>query len=130
MRLSTTVQSPDGATTTTTETVKRDHGGTAPGAATRVVAGALVAGPIGAVVGGIAGATVGHSIAPPGDVKTYVTTQTTPPVAYSGDVSVGKTISGDIAWQDVPSYPKYSWAHLNGQRVVIDNDTHKVVGVY
>ena len=126
----TTVEEPNGATTTTTQTVKKGGGGTAPGAAGGAIAGAMVAGPIGAVVGGIAGATVGHSIAPPSEVKTYVTTQTVAPATYSGDIAVGKTIDGDVAWRDVPNYPKYRWAHLNGQRVVIDNDTHKVVAVY
>jgi hypothetical protein len=29
----------------------------------------------------------------------------------------------------VPSYPKYHWAYLNGQRVVVDNQ-HTVVAVY
>jgi hypothetical protein len=127
---STTVQAPDGSTTTTTETVKKDHGGTATGAVGGAIAGAVVAGPIGAVVGGVAGATIGHTVAPPGRVKTYVTTQTTDPISYPGDVEVGSTINGDVQWRDVPDYPKYSWAHLNGQRVVIDNDTHKVVAVY
>jgi hypothetical protein len=126
----TSVDSPDGSTTTTTETIKKQGGGTAPGAAGGVVAGALVAGPIGALIGGIAGATVGHTVAPPSEVETYVTTQTVAPIAYSGDVRVGKTIDGDVAWSNVPNYPKYSWARLNGQRVVIDNDSHKVVAVY
>jgi hypothetical protein len=126
----TTVQNADGGKTTTTTTVKKDRGGTTSGAAGGAIAGAVVAGPIGLVVGGIAGATVGHAVAPPGEVKTYVTTQTAPPATYSGDVSVGKTIDGDVTWRTVPDYPKYSWAYLNGQRVVIDNDNHKVVAVY
>jgi hypothetical protein len=90
----------------------------------------LVAGPVGAVVGGVAGATVGHTLAPPSQVRTYVTTQTDTPVSYTGTVAVGRTVDGEVVWQTVPDYPKYRWAHLNGQRVVIDNDTHKVVAVY
>ena len=127
---STTVANPDGSATTTTETVKKDHGGTAAGAAGGAIAGAVVAGPIGAVVGGIAGATIGHTVAPPGGVKTYVTTQTTEPIAYQGDLAVGDRVDADIPWRTVPDYPKYSWARLNGERVVIDNDTHKIVAVY
>jgi hypothetical protein len=126
----TTVEHPDGATTTTTKVTKKDRGGAASGAVGGAVAGAVVAGPVGAVVGGIAGAAIGHSVAPPSEVKTYVTTQTNATVAYSGAVVVGKTVDGDVVWQSVPSYPKYSWAHLNGQRVVIDNDTHRVVATY
>jgi hypothetical protein len=127
---STTTQSPDGSTTTTSKTVKKDSGGTLPGAAGGAVAGAVVAGPVGAVVGGIAGATVGHAVAPPTQVRTYVTTQKVAPAAYSGTVEIGKPITGDVTWLEVPSYPKYSWAYLNGDRVVIDNDNHNVVAVY
>ncbi len=127
---STTTENADGSTTTTTKTVKKDAGGTAPGAAGGVIAGALVAGPIGAVVGGIAGATVGHSVAPPTQVRSYITTQTSAPIAYSGAVEMGKPIAGEVTWLDVPSYPKYRWAYLNGERVVIDTDTHNVVAIY
>jgi hypothetical protein len=128
----TTVEHQDGSTTTITQSEHRDNSGTAGGAASGVIAGAVVAGPIGAVVGGIAGATIGHSVAPPREVRTYVTTQTPPatPAAYSGPVTVGRSIDGDVPWQGVPDYPKYSWAYMSGQRVVIDNDTHKVVAVY
>ena len=114
---------------TTTPTVKKDSGGTAPGAASGVVAGAVVAGPSGALVGGIAGATVGHAVAPPSEVRTYVTTQQAAPVTYSGAVEVGKTIDGEVVWREVPRYPKYHWAYLNDERVVVD-DNHNVVAVY
>lgn len=129
---STTVtQNPDGSTTTTTrETVtKKNNGGTVTGAAGGAVAGAVVGGPIGAVVGGVAGAAVGHSVAPPTEVRTYVTRQQTAPTAYQGQVEVGKPIEGSVTWQDVPNYPKYHWAHLNNERVVVD-DNHNVVAVY
>jgi hypothetical protein len=125
----TTVEQPDGATTTTTKTVKKEGGGTAPGAAGGAIAGALVAGPIGAVVGGIAGATVGRTVAPPSEVRTYVTTQTIAPVAYEGKVEMGKRVDGSVSWNDVPQYPKYHWARLNGERVVVD-DSHNVVAIY
>ena len=125
----TIVEHPDGATTTT-KVVKKDQGGAPSGAVGGAIAGAIVAGPVGAVVGGVAGAVIGHSVAPPSEVKTYVTTQADVPVAYSGTVVVGKTVDGDVVWRSVPSYPRYSWAHLNGQRVVIDNDSHRVVATY
>jgi hypothetical protein len=125
----TTVENADGSTTTTTKEVKKDNTGTVGGAAGGALAGAVVAGPIGAVVGGIAGATVGHSIAPPTEVRTYVTRQTTAPAAYRGDIEVGKPIDGSVTFQDVPAYPKYHWAHLNNERVVVD-DNHNVVAVY
>jgi hypothetical protein len=124
-------QNPDGSTTTTTrETVtKKNNAGTVTGAAGGAVAGAVVAGPVGAVVGGVAGAAVGHSVAPPTEVRTYVTRQTTAPAAYQGQVEVGKPIEGSVTWLEVPNYPKYHWAHLNNERVVVD-DNHNVVAVY
>lgn len=126
----TTVTEHADGTATTTKTVKKDPGGTAPGAVGGAVAGAVVAGPVGAVVGGIAGATVGHAAAPPSEVRTYVTTQTAAPVSYNGQIEVGKTINGDaITWLEVPKYPKYHWAYLNDERVVVD-ENHNVVAVY
>jgi hypothetical protein len=124
-------QNPDGSTTTTTKetVVKKDNTGTVGGAAGGAIAGAVVAGPVGAVVGGVAGAAVGHSVAPPTEVRTYVTRQTTAPTAYQGQVEVGKPIAGSVTWQEVPDYPKYHWAHLNHERVVVD-DNHNVVAVY
>jgi hypothetical protein len=113
-----------------TTVVKKESGGTAPGAVGGAVAGALVAGPVGAVVGGVAGATVGHAVAPPTEVRTYVTTQNVAGVTYSKKVVVGTTMDGDVTWLEIPSYPKYRWAYLDGQRVVIDADTHKVVAIY
>ena len=91
------------------------------------MAGALIAGPVGAAVGAVAGATVGHTVAPPSTVRTYVTTQTVDTVAYKGDIVVA---DGDVVWSTVPDQPKYSWAYLNGKRVVIDNDSHTVAAVY
>lgn len=117
-------------TQTTTVVEKKPSGGAAAGAATGAVAGAVVAGPVGAAVGAVAGAVVGHSVAPPKEVRTYVTTQTVAPVAYDQPVVVGHTVDGDVTWLDVPSYPKYRWAYLGSHRVVVDAVTHKVVAVY
>jgi hypothetical protein len=129
---SSTTHNPDGSTTTTTtsrEKVDHKSGGTAVGAAGGAVAGAVVAGPVGAVVGGIAGAAVGHAAAPPNEVRTYVTTQNTPPTAYQGQIEMGKPVAGSVTWMEVPNHPKYHWAHLNDERVVVD-DNHNVVAIY
>jgi hypothetical protein len=127
---STTTVEQQGPDTTTTATVQKDRGGTAPGAVGGAIAGALVAGPIGAVVGGVAGATAGHIIAPPSEVRTYVTTQTVDSAPYSGKIVLGKTVDGDLVWREVPANPKYRWAYLNGQRVVIETQSRHVVAVY
>ena len=127
----TTVDPNTGATTTTTATVHKDGGGAGPGALGGAAAGAVVAGPVGAVVGAAAGAVIGHHVDPPERVRTYVTTTTPgPAVAYNGDVAVGRHFDGDAPWQAVPDEPKYSWAYINGRRVVIDNDSHNVAAVY
>ena len=89
-----------------------------------------MAGPVGAVVGGVAGATVGHTLAPPTEVRTYVTRQNVPPVAYGRTVVVGETIDTPVVWLDIPDYPKYRWAYLDGHRVVVEARTHKVLAVY
>lgn len=117
-------------TTTTTTVVREKTSGTEGGAAAGAIAGAVVAGPVGAVIGAGVGAVVGHTVAPPTEVRTYITTQNPAPVTYSNEIVVGRPINGKVAWLDVPSYPKYRWAYLNGERVVVDTDTHNVVAVY
>jgi|KBSSwiStaDraftv2_1062776.scaffolds.fasta_scaffold36112_5 hypothetical protein len=114
-----------------TTVVKQKSGsGAAAGAVTGAATGAVVAGPVGAAVGAAAGAVVGHSADPPKEVRTYVTTQQVAPVTYGQPVVVGHTIDGDVAWLSVPNYPKYSWAYLDGHRVLVDAETHTVVAVY
>ncbi len=127
---SVTTTSPNGTTTTTTTTVEHKPSGAGAGAATGAVAGAVVGGPIGAVIGAAAGAVVGHSVAPPAEVRTYVTSQQVAPASFNGQLAVGKPVSGDVTWLEVPNYPKYRWAYLGSQRVVIDTDTNNVVAIY
>lgn len=71
-----------------------------------------------------------HVVEIPGEVRTYVTTHDVPVVTYGKPIVVGKTVDGDVVWLDVPSYPKYRWAYVDGHRVVIDADTKDVVAVY
>ena len=118
------------AQTTETVVVEKKPSGAAAGAVAGAATGAVVAGPVGAVVGGVAGAVIGGAAAPPTEVRTYVTGQTVAPVTYSGTVVVGKPIAGEVVWMEVPSHPRYRWAYLNGQRVVVDTDTQNVLAVY
>jgi hypothetical protein len=82
------------------------------------------------VVGGVGGAIVGHTVAPPEEVRTYITTQRAAPATISDQIVVGHPITGEVTWLEVPRYPKYRWAYLNGERVVVDSDTHNVIAVY
>ena len=104
--------------------------GTAAGAVTGAATGAVVGGPIGAAVGAVVGAAVGNAASPPKEVRTYVTTQNVAPVTYGHPIAVGKPLAGEITWLEVPNYPKYRWAYLDGRRVVIDQSTRNVVAVY
>ncbi len=114
----------------TATVVEKDSGGTVPGVVSGAVAGAVVAGPVGAVVGAVVGGSIGHSVAPPTEVRTYVTTQDVPRAHYGDKFVVGHTIDGDVVWREVPSSPRYRWAYINDQRVVIDNDSRTVVAIY
>jgi hypothetical protein len=114
----------------TTVVTKKPSGGAAAGAVTGAATGAAVGGPVGAAVGAVAGAIVGSSADPPKEVRTYVTSQSVAPVAYSGPIVVGKPLTGTVSWLDVPNYPKYRWAYVGSRRVVIDRDTGNVVAVY
>jgi hypothetical protein len=114
----------------TTVVTKKPSGGAAAGAVTGAATGAAVGGPVGAAVGAVAGAVVGHTADPPTEVRTYVTTANAAPVTYSGPIVIGRPLSGDVSWLDVPNYPKYRWAYIGTRRVVIDRDSGDVVAVY
>jgi hypothetical protein len=113
-----------------TTTVEHKPSGAGAGAATGAVTGAVVGGPIGAAVGAAAGAVVGASVAPPTEVKTYVTHEDVRPTHYDGDIEVGHRAPDDISWMDIPDQPRYRWAYLGDKRVVIDTRTDDVVAVY
>jgi hypothetical protein len=106
--------------------------GTVTGAAGGAVTGAVVGGPIGAAVGGVAGAIVGTAIEPPPrEVVTYVQGQPAPTATtVVGDpVVVGKPISSDVEVTVVPDHPKYAYAIVNNQRVIVEPQSRKVVQV-
>jgi hypothetical protein len=124
----------DGAaanTQTTQTTVVKEKGGQGAGVgvAGGAVAGALVGGPVGAVVGAVAGGAAGAAIDPPREVKTYVTTQEVRPVSYNGPVAVGDTLPDTVTVYDVPSDQRYVWTNINGQRLLLDRRSHKIVAV-
>jgi len=112
--------------------------GTATGAAGGAVAGAVVGGPIGAAVGGVIGAIIGTAIDPPPQpVVTYVqTAEPPPPVVLQGNVVVGATLPPSVQLYPVPRdvyVPAdghvYAYAIVNGQRVVVDTQTHAIVAI-
>ncbi|MCO6048858.1 DUF1236 domain-containing protein [Mesorhizobium sp. RP14(2022)] len=109
-------------------------GGALAGAGTGAVAGALIGGPVGAAVGGVAGAVVGGAAGtavkePPKEVRTYVTEQKAEPVYLDGEVVVGAGVPENVEIREVPNY-EYRYANINGQPVLIDPGSRKIVYVY
>jgi len=116
-------------TTTTTTSTQTGSTGAAAGAGTGVIAGALLGGPIGAVIGGLAGLTAGAMVDPPGEVRTYVTTNKVEPVFLEGEVVVGATVPQNVRVYEIPNY-KDRYAYINGRTVLVEPGSNKIVYVY
>lgn len=116
-------------TTSSTTTTSTGSTGAAAGAGTGVIAGALLGGPIGAVIGGIAGLAAGAVVDPPGEVKTYVTTNKVEPVYLEGEVILGSTLPQNVKVYEVPNYPN-RYAYVNGRTVMVEPGSNKIVYVY
>ncbi|MEW5421272.1 DUF1236 domain-containing protein [Amorphus sp. 3PC139-8] len=118
--------------------------GVAGGAAT----GAVVGGPPGAVIGAIAGGTIGATMdkteqaaeqnqaarphvvkSVPNEVGTYAIQRPAPKVQVSEPVKIGEPLPRSATVRQVPDYPEYAYANVNGQAVVVDADTGEVIGV-
>ncbi|MDQ0134039.1 hypothetical protein J2T08_001957 [Neorhizobium galegae] len=106
--------------------------GTVNGAAGGAVTGAIIGGPVGAAVGGVAGAVAGTAIDPPPErVVTYVEKAPAPtsPVVIKQKIVVGKPIPETVVLTPVPDSPKYAYAVVNEQRVIVDPQTRTVVQI-
>lgn len=110
------------------QTVTYDHevGATAGGLATGVLAGALLGGPVGAIIGGIVGAVAGSNMAPDPTVITYVNDNPLDPVYLDGEVVLGAGIPETVTLAPVPE-SQYSYAYINGVRVLVENSNRSVV---
>jgi uncharacterized protein YraI len=107
------------------------------GAIGGAVAGALIAGPPGAIAGaaiggtagGVAGGVTGAVVEPPpSEVRTYVTANPVDPVYLDGEVVVGAGVPETVQLAPVPQY-QYQYAYVNGQPVVVDPATRRIVQV-
>lgn len=106
--------------------------GTVNGAAGGAVTGAIVGGPVGAAVGGVAGAIAGTAIDPPPQkVISYVETAPAPSstVVVKEKIVVGKPVPQTVVLTPVPDSPKYAYAIVGEQRVIVDLQTRTVVQV-
>ncbi|KRB49235.1 hypothetical protein ASE04_18885 [Rhizobium sp. Root708] len=102
------------------------------GAAGGAVTGAIVGGPVGAAVGGVAGAVVGTIIDPPPQkVVTYVREAPAPTTAIvvREKVVVGQPLPEAVVVTPVPENPKYAYAIVNEERVIVEPSSRKVIQV-
>ncbi|TXI05211.1 MAG: DUF1236 domain-containing protein [Rhizobium sp.] len=105
---------------------------TVTGAVGGAATGAVVGGPLGAAVGGVAGAIVGTAIDPPPQkVVTYVREQ---PVTEEGTVVrervvVGRSLPDTVVVRTVPENPRYAYAVVNHERVIVEPSSRKVIQV-
>ena len=130
--LAQTTTTVDAAGTTTTQTtVVKDKAsaGAGVGIVGGAVTGAVVGGPVGAVVGAVVGGVAGAAVDPPKRVRTYITTTEVQPVMYDGNIAVGAVLPDTVTEYDIPKYARYRWTYINGQRLLVDRRTHKVVAI-
>ena len=102
------------------------------GAAGGAVTGAIVGGPVGAAVGGVVGAVAGTAIDPPPErVVSYVREAPAPTdtVVVQEKIVVGEALPQTVVVQSVPENPKYSYAIVNKQRVIVEPASRKVIQV-
>ncbi len=114
------------STVTTETTTTNETGGALTGAATGAAVGAVVGGPVGAAVGGAVGGVAGAAAQPPKTVRTYVTEHRVDPATVDRDVSVGVAVPDTVVLHQVPDY-QYEYTYVNGQPVLVDPNTRKVV---
>jgi len=70
-----------------------------------------------------------EAITPPKMISAYVSEQTVEPVFVSGEVVVGAVLPETVPLYAVPESP-YHFAMVNGQNVLVEKDTRKIVYIY
>ncbi|MBD9446354.1 DUF1236 domain-containing protein [Rhizobium sp. RHZ01] len=60
----------------------------------------------------------------PGEVRTYITEQEVPSVAYDGDIVVGTELPPSVEIRTNPSNDAYGYTVVNKRRVIVDPHTH------
>ena len=116
-------------TETTTTVTKKPSAGAGVGVVGGAATGAVVGGPVGAVVGGVVGGVAGLAVDPPAKVKTYIRTKQVDPITYDGQLAVGTVLPTTVTVYDIPDYDRYEWTYVNGQRLLIDRQTRKIVSI-
>ncbi len=115
-----------------TSTFAYAQSSTVTGAAGGAATGAIVGGPVGAAVGGIVGGVAGSLIDPPPQkVVTYVQQVPAPTtrVVVKEKVVVGQPLPETVVVTPIPDDPKYAYAIVNEQRVIVEPSSRKVIQV-
>jgi hypothetical protein len=104
---------------------------TATGMVGGAATGAIIGGPVGAGVGAVVGAVAGAALEPPPEkVITYVQQQpASQSVIVQGPVVVGTALPREVFLTPVAEDPRYAYAIVNDQRVIVDPNTYTVVQV-
>ncbi|WP_431323389.1 DUF1236 domain-containing protein [Rhizobium sp. YTU87027] len=105
---------------------------TVTGAAGGAATGAVVGGPAGAAVGGIVGGVAGSLLEPPPQkVVTYVQQVPAPSnrIVVKQKVVVGQPLPETVVVTPVPDEPKYAYAIVNDERVIVEPSSRKVIQV-
>lgn len=105
---------------------------TAVGGATGAAMGALIGGPVGAVAGAAigGGAAAAAQPDPAPEVRTYVTSNPVDPVMLDGEVVIGAGVPEAVMLHDVPEYPDFRYATINGQEVLVNPTDRQIVYIY
>jgi len=99
------------------------------GAARGAAAGGHVLGPVGAAVGGIVGGAIGVIEPPPPPVVTYVEREDVPSVTVEREVVVGRPLPETVVVHEIPDHPKYAYAVVNHERVIVEPHSRKVIKI-
>lgn len=94
--------------------------------------GALVGGPAGAVAGAAIGGTAGNAATPEPapEVRTYITQNAVDNIYLEGEVVTGAGVPENVTLQDIPDYPDYRYARINGQDVLVEPNARQIVYIY
>lgn len=69
------------------------------------------------------------AITPPETVRTYIDETPMDPVYLEGEVVVGAAVPETVTFTEVPDY-EYRYTRINGQPVLVDPGTRRIVYVY
>lgn len=98
------------------------------GAGWGAIAGGLIAGPPGAAFGAVASAGLADSEVGP-EVTAYVQENPVEPVYLNGELVVGAGVPETIEVYQYPDDTKWAYLNVNGQPVVIDAETRRIVTI-